>query len=1275
MPDVNPSNPGKIINHTSSLVLSTYPDQLSPYYAYGMTKGKSYNGTLFRLPLRTAEQATTSLLSSRHFSPDDMMELLKLLELESSSMLLFLKHIERIEICQWEHGSAEPQEVYAANIAQVTKQLRQLRSAATNIPPAPVYSDYAMSIDCKGVDRNYVETWYVCNQLGGQHCSEIARDPKHKLLRLIPWGGVAARISTTEMPINSQRIYSGLAYCFLPLPIHTALPVMVNGFFELSSNRRDIWQSSEDMIGEGRTRAEWNVSLMIDIISPSYVRLLNAIRTEITFLQMQQLFPDFRLPAPWDTIAQGVYRNIFLIPLLQSVSLNGCASWIKCSEAVLLPDPACGQSERDILMRTIRALKLPFVECIPSLHKSLVESKTCTLLATPRFMREKLQAVSPISSKSNVYVPPQEDCRYLLSYCLSDITRESISSVHGLPLLPLVDGGVGCIRVLSSAQIEMAESLLNMGFGYVAVQQAVLKYSNMNDCIDNMSQEKNSTHMYIYTTESGFLQCFQLARHILIQHDLINKNNIEFVASFGAQTNVQVPSPHLLLDILREILPASFYAGQKSIETSSDVADVAPFLRSLWGYLHHHPQFFDPLVDSIPIVPSVSSHIYVLSRQSNMILQTYHDDALPDSAILPLNLLDVPIANIPIPKEALKIISAPTRSGVLSVLSRIPSSMVKDLDGSVKNALLLYFADYGSASSLTLSDISILKSLPIYPTRNNSFIPVSSDHCFMANVNQLSPELFPENLIHTPNVQLQQLLLKVGIPSWSRGQYFSKYFLPSLERLYQDQALRPFVLHDLKVLFIEFSTFAAEDHSFVSLLKEVSCVPSMTSLSEISSNLSRIDDLYDPAIIQLRELLPDTFFPAEEFQRGDILQHLREVGLKTSLAWPGIVSCASSISNMENNGHNYAAADVVMTLRQYRGCMLLNYLTTNRKLYEKDGFSLKSLFVSSVDNTEYIEQLLHISWVPVHPSSPEPHLPWKSTSDLGTPCDVRPDTDMLFCSSSRCISLVPLAPHIQKLFRINLSISVDLVAMQLRDLSLKYQELKTSTDVNLQQCKENISCIIPALYQRLNHQPDSTVKQILDGYAWIWLGGDFVSPHQVAYESKLSLAPHLFVVPQDLTVYHNLLQLFHIKPTFNTMDYVSTIDRIAHNSSSPTYDGDVNDYASIAVLKDEEFDLVTSLLNLIYNDNCDAPYVPDTNRKLIAPKLLVYDDVPWLTSSNYSTVRMGLKFSHGNISHKMASKFGVKSLRLMLVSSNSDDIYTTTDSNIESFGQVKVPSL
>lgn len=41
------------------------------------------------------------------------------------------------------------------------------------------------------------------------------------------------------MPTPTQ----GRAFCFLPLPTATGLPVHINGFFEMASDRRALWQN------------------------------------------------------------------------------------------------------------------------------------------------------------------------------------------------------------------------------------------------------------------------------------------------------------------------------------------------------------------------------------------------------------------------------------------------------------------------------------------------------------------------------------------------------------------------------------------------------------------------------------------------------------------------------------------------------------------------------------------------------------------------------------------------------------------------------------------------------------------------------------------------------------------------------------------------------------------------------------------------------------------------------------------------------------------------
>ena len=105
------------------------------------------------------------------------------------------------------------------------------------------------------------ERWLVHNALGGGAAQRMAvTDPARGL---VPWVGIAAALVATpnqlaapgkpgsagasepsdSLTISGGAAGPGRAFCFLPLPIATGLPsgVHVNGYFELSSNRRDIW--------------------------------------------------------------------------------------------------------------------------------------------------------------------------------------------------------------------------------------------------------------------------------------------------------------------------------------------------------------------------------------------------------------------------------------------------------------------------------------------------------------------------------------------------------------------------------------------------------------------------------------------------------------------------------------------------------------------------------------------------------------------------------------------------------------------------------------------------------------------------------------------------------------------------------------------------------------------------------------------------------------------------------------------------------------------------
>lgn len=98
-----------------------------------------------------------------------------------------------------------------------------------------------------GVTEVVREDWLVCNQLGGGRARAMALEAWRKeKVKMIPWVGVASQLasyacnpgySNGGRSLSCRSSTGGRAFCFLPLPADTCLPVHINGYFELSSNR------------------------------------------------------------------------------------------------------------------------------------------------------------------------------------------------------------------------------------------------------------------------------------------------------------------------------------------------------------------------------------------------------------------------------------------------------------------------------------------------------------------------------------------------------------------------------------------------------------------------------------------------------------------------------------------------------------------------------------------------------------------------------------------------------------------------------------------------------------------------------------------------------------------------------------------------------------------------------------------------------------------------------------------------------------------------------
>lgn len=119
--------------------------------AFGCNMTSSYEGTLFRFPLRNQHQSTVSRISkqvrwnaggpvasssvpstqghgeTQVYGPARILELFDALREESSRMLLFLKSVEVLEAMVWEQGDKEPRLLHACEVYSPGADLRAQR--------------------------------------------------------------------------------------------------------------------------------------------------------------------------------------------------------------------------------------------------------------------------------------------------------------------------------------------------------------------------------------------------------------------------------------------------------------------------------------------------------------------------------------------------------------------------------------------------------------------------------------------------------------------------------------------------------------------------------------------------------------------------------------------------------------------------------------------------------------------------------------------------------------------------------------------------------------------------------------------------------------------------------------------------------------------------------------------------------------------------------------------------------------------------------------------
>ncbi|XP_060636280.2 sacsin-like [Anolis sagrei] len=459
-------------------------DDISPGGKYSLTKDFKdafldiYNaflpdmfdlqrGTVFRLPLRTLANAVTSPIWKTPVSEEDMENMMEALKKEADCLVMFLNHVRSIVFSVISKTGGTPKEVLRVKTEggeperlEYQEHLKQAAAAGSMDEGRPQRVFYKMKVESSF--SNAPSNWLVGRQIGVE-TTDIVEST------LLPHGGVAACL-------NGQP--PGRAFCTLPLPVTTGLPIHINGNFEVDSSRRDLRKDD----GQGNASAAWNRLLLRSLVAPLYCQLLEELCQALgsTPLKFDSLtscseeldskylwyFPRVTedVSPPWQELVTRVYELAYeehlpLVPVYQkqinyvhNVKTEVIVDWSTPKLGHPIRDPYFLQHEitDDWLEKTLQNLGMQLVPAfvhLQGIHSEFLKAKVDVLTLDPPSVCHFLKNLPDLSLPCPIKETPMKttfNCCVLLDFCLSELSLEDISCVEGLPLLVTKDDMLRC---------------------------------------------------------------------------------------------------------------------------------------------------------------------------------------------------------------------------------------------------------------------------------------------------------------------------------------------------------------------------------------------------------------------------------------------------------------------------------------------------------------------------------------------------------------------------------------------------------------------------------------------------------------------------------------------------------------------------------------------------------------------------------------------------------------------------------------------------------------
>ncbi|KAG0477770.1 hypothetical protein HPP92_012489 [Vanilla planifolia] len=1272
LPGISPTHPGLRIKFVGRRILEQFPDQFTPFLHFGCDLQQPFPGTLFRFPLRNETMAHKSHIKKEKYSPDDVQLLFSSFIEVVSETLLFLHNIQKVSIFLKGGSDHDMQLIHRVSRHAINGLVKE---------PQPYHNllSFVHGNQLKGIDRaqfkskldkisdkdlpwncqkillleqslsgSFLHIWFVSECIGGGRAKSKSLSVTNLSLKFIPWGSVAAyqctyslndsmevgRCLSTSLEsyidlvahcqasaVHDSKEFLGRAFCFLPLPINTGLPTHINAYFELSSNRRDIWFGN-DMAGGGKVRSEWNLYLLEDAIAPAYGRLLVIIAQEVGPCDLFYSFwPTAIGNEPWASMVRKFYVSLSDLGLSVLYTKARGGQWISAKQAIF-PDFAFPKVVE--LAEFLSEAGLPVVNVSNKIVDRFMDSCPSLHFLTPQLLRGLLiRHKRGFKKKDWILIA--------LEYCLSDFKEFSYcDSLFGLPLVPLANG--------------LHTTFSKQGDGERVFVTSNEEYDLLRNSVPYLLVDCN------------------------IPYNVLN--NLRDLADTG-QTNLYKLTCQSLVELFPRILPTEWqYAKQVLWTPGHNDQPTLEWMELFWSYLKASCNDLS-IFDKWPILPVKNDFLLPLVENAAVI----RDDGWSENICSLLQKLGCYLlrSDLAIDHPHLRnFVQDATGAGFLNALKAVPFKLqdIKDLFVSASKAEMrelrsfIFQSRWFSGNQMGTMQIEMIKELPIFESYGSEVLVSLISTLKWLKPIDVQEHLLDENFIKTESDREKSILLcYMGISIPTKVEFYKKFVLHRFESFLAQPSILLSILTDVKLL-------AEEDDSLKATLVEM---PFVLAADGSWKHPSR---LYDPRVPGLQDLLnKEAFFPSDKFLDLQVLDILTIFGLRKSLNLSGLIDAARSVSMLRDMGNvdasqcgwrllsylnalgimlsvsegeenKYKMNDLQLTGLGASNEKILQGEITERKSgeYDQDVQTFLSTFVHDMPEDEFWSEIKTIPWCPVYTTPLLTGQPWfTSDENVATPNTTRPKSQMWQVSSTmRVLDGDCYSTYVLDKLGWSAPPDIRTLSEQLIALSKSYKKLKLQSnyefDIDVVLQRE-----IPLLYSTLQGYIDTNdfqvMRETLDGIEWFWVGDNFVSPKSVAFDSPVKYYPYLYAVPSELSEFRALFSQLGVRLTFDAMDYLHVLQGLQH---------DVN----CQPLSTEQLSLVCHVLEAFADSmtdkQCtdallDSLLIPNDSRVLMHPSNLVYNDAPWMNRSNPSPKH----FVHSDINDDLAKRLGVQSLRFL----------------------------